>query len=269
MASAAKSTGNPEQGIDTKELLPLDLPELIAWVVVDEKVFCHVFRRITQADWKVYFTSGVDDSVRAGDLRANGLALYRRVILRAEGYRSGDGRRPEDLASWPECIPQEHRLTAIDLLLKTFFTFAVESFAYDENTGQVSLGILSSDGRPGPICCYFRVVHHFHPPTAKQHKRFLMARAFHADKGESAFGTLLSLYDELIERVQGYSVAGRELRGKEEIAGNMDAFHKAIAVGILFESNTMRNLRGAAIPVAVNALGPKILAVLAAGKTVN
>jgi len=272
LTAAANTTGNPEQGSNTENLLPLDAPELVVWVTVAKMVLGHVFRRITQADWKVYFTGGAevpDSGNEIADMDANALAFYRRVIVRVQGYRSGDGRMPETLPSWPECIPLEDRLAAVDLLLKTFWTFTVDSLAADKSGRRVSFEILSSDGKPGPMRRYFSAVHHFRPPTEKHREQFFLARAMHADEGESPFTTLISIYDELIERVEGYSVSGRELRSREKIVREMDAYHKAIAVGLLLEPHALRHMRGKAVAATVDAIGPKLFAGLGSGKVLH
>ncbi len=239
-------------------------------VIFERMVLPHVFRRITQADWNAYFTAGAvpPDSENAGR-DANALALYRSAILRVEGYQTRSGRAPETLPAWPECIPVEDRLAAIDLLLKTFWAFPTGSFSIDENSGRVSFEILSSDGKPGPMRRYFSAVHHFRPPIGKHREQFFLARAMHADEGESAFTTLISIYDELIELVEGYSVSGRELCSREEIVREMDAYHKAIAAGLLLEPHALRHMRGKMVAAAIGAIGPKLFAGLESGKVLH
>jgi hypothetical protein len=47
---------------------------------------------------------------------------------------------------------------------------------------------------------------------------------------------LAKLYDELIVSVDGYTVSGRPLSGRDEIAHEMDAFHKVIAAREIFDT---------------------------------
>lgn len=270
---ATNTTGTPEQGSNLENLLPLDRPELEVQVVTGQIVLLHVFRRITQADWEVFFGCGAetdgDDEAEGMDVKA--LTLYRRAILRVEGYGTESGRSPETLPDWPECIPREDRLAAIYLLHKVFWRFVPISFTIEKNS--VSFEIMSSDGNPGAMSRYFSVAHHFRPPTGKHRERFLLARgygpgAMHGDAGESAIPGLVSLYDELIEGISGYSVSGCELCSREEIAREMDAYHKLIAVGVLFEPEVMRALRGSPVAAEIGALGPKTLAGLEGVKVV-
>jgi hypothetical protein len=51
-----------------------------------------------------------------------------------------------------------------------------------------------------------------------------------------SFAALTQLYDEMIERVEGYSVSGRELRGREEIEREMDGSQKVFAIFTLLSA---------------------------------
>ncbi len=256
------TAGKQEQGISPENLLPLDAPELAAWIVVDELLLCHVFRRIRQADWETYFASGAAESASGNQIAstdADALALYRSAILRVDGYEGDDGRRPEDLPSWPECIPQDHRLAAIDALRRIFWTFAADSIATDK--GRVSFEIISTDGKPGPFVRYFSAVHHFRAPTAEQRERFLRAR--------TRYTVLVSLYDELIEGVEGYSVDGRAITGRDQIAREMDTYHKSIAAELLLDPHAPWRTQEVPVAATSGAVGPETAAGMARGKLVN
>jgi hypothetical protein len=45
---------------------------------------------------------------------------------------------------------------------------------------------------------------------------------------------MIELYDELIQSVEGYGVAGRPLESPQDIRREMDAYHKSEAVAQLF-----------------------------------
>jgi hypothetical protein len=94
---------------------------------------------------------------------------------------------------------------------------------------------------------YRGLVHHFALPTAEHRRRVLKSKNRSFVAGGSRNGTtmvpsghpvLVKLYDELIERVEGYSISGRELNGRDEIAREMDAYHKSATVARLFQPST-------------------------------
>jgi hypothetical protein len=256
----ASAFQNPQQKIEPPSLLPLDLPELPVQIVYGEIALGHVFRRIKQADWNAYFTGKAEP--------AEGLALYRRAILRVEGYQNSDGRGPEDLEIWPECIPLEDRLSAIESLMNTFWRFTIDSFQIADNGRRVAFEVLSSDGLPGPMHRFYSLVHSFRLPTDEDRQRFDV-RAIQGGGGDSAFTSVVSLYDELIEFAEGYSVSGRELGdNKELIVIEMDAYHKAMAVAILFNYEGLRSMPGKIVTSKVSALGPETFARMRVGKKI-
>ena len=59
----------------------------------------------------------------------------------------------------------------------------------------------------------------------------------------SAHGTMVKLYDELIQGVEGYSFAGRPLATREAVIREMDVVHKAVAVTQLFPATTVLDPR--------------------------
>lgn len=71
-------------------LLPLDLPERVIVFRDRERVYRHIFRRITPDLWRAYFSRlsyEAERNLRRFDFRTSGLALYEEAILRVEGYR--------------------------------------------------------------------------------------------------------------------------------------------------------------------------------------
>jgi hypothetical protein len=45
---------------------------------------------------------------------------------------------------------------------------------------------------------------------------------------------MLELYDQLIQSVEGYGIAGKPLEGVEQIRREMDGYHKTEAIAQLF-----------------------------------
>jgi hypothetical protein len=254
------------------ELLPLDAPERVAVFRMKGKSYRHIFRRITPRDWENFFSLIVAEFkqepggfTQVVDTDCASLALYGKIIQRVEGYTVKDGSAVESLPMWQERIPQNHRLIAMDLLMRAGASDAADDSALDVEGVTVSLDALWSPvrttnrdpggpiligpmpGNEGPphdqMTLYRGLLHKFAQPTAEHRRRFLKAknRAFVAGGSRSgitripsAHPLLVKLYDELIESVEGYSVGGAALASREQAMREMDAFHKATAVGALF-----------------------------------
>ena len=234
-STGANSNGNPEQGISSENLFPLDAPEFAVRFRRGTNIFRHVFRRITAADWDAYHAAVIVEHVedRSGgdksfDQDAASFVLYQRTILRVEGYQTRDGRKPEELPTWPDCIPQEHRLFAIGLLLENIGALAGDTFQVAGNS--VSFVVIRDDDE-SPSKQFFGVTHHFHAPAVGQRRRFLDA----VSKSDLPQRMLRSLYDELIASAEGYSVGGVPI-AHEQLPHEMCCGHKVYAIAALFFS---------------------------------
>lgn len=236
---------------EKSELLQLDLAERAVPIVSRDrkKIARHFFRRLTAKDVAEYFARRNGElrrekqnlSVEDGDAEAK-LHLYRQAITRVEGYATADGSDPRDSKAWPENIRSDHRMAAIDALLSVSRAEAEDEFAALGEFIEVPLNAPWTEGRPGEIKV-FRVVHRFRTPTDAQ--TFRCRRALNRKivvggsregmtRTVTPFATLVALYDELIESVEGYAVAGQPLTGHEAIVREMDAYHKAESVLWLF-----------------------------------
>jgi hypothetical protein len=249
ISSAALKNLQQENGAD---LLPLDAP-----LVVCTGKYRHIFGRLEALHWQAYFTGhGV-----------NAEGLYRRAILRIDGLGL-DSQELKELPTCSEYVPLEDRLSAVDLLLKIFWTFALDSFSIDEEGRRVSFEIASGEGKPGPLCRYFSLIHHFRAPTIEQRERFLLSGISGADQIESRFAVLLRTYDELILCSEGYSIAGRPI-ASAHLRREMDAFHKAVAVGFLLDPQASCFSGGLAVAAAPDAVGPKTAAAMVRSEGVH
>ncbi len=242
------------QRIEKVELLPLDAPERIAVFKSGGKTYRHIFRRFTAADWEKFYAGVVVEFKKEGggtaqviDLESPSLTVYTRAILRVEGYTTRDGRKPEDLPAWPECVPQHHRLAAMGLIMNLTHSETADESILESEGASVRIDAMWNEGEPGAMKQYRGLVHHFVMPTAEHRRRVLRAknRAFvvgGSRKGTTAIPSghpvLVKLYDELIETVEGYSVDGRAAAGKEQLAREMDAFHKAAVAARLFQTSS-------------------------------
>jgi len=231
------------------ELLPLDLAERAIPLQCAGRVYEHVFRRITAADWAAYFASQAAERAdegrsrpQSGDHFETSLLLYERIILRSDGYKTRDGRKPEELPNWPNCIPFWHRVAAIDLLMKTSWTFATDSIVLEPDGTSVSF-VLLNEGGSWAMKQLSGLIHHFRAPSGEQRRRFLrMLENLLADRsavdraGLPEWYTVpTSLYDELIVSAEGYSVNNRPI-APDELQREMDALHKLIAATKLFNA---------------------------------
>jgi len=237
LETTARTIESPEGGCDTKDLFPLDAKRSVT-LQSGGKTYRHFFRRITVADYEIYFKKlslepPDEDCGFASSFQSNVVnpdegfaALYARVIERVEGYRVRDGREPNDLPNWPECIPLEHRLRAAELLLDFSGRVPMETLRVEADGKSVSFVLLVDVGEQEQATRFHGLVHTFRAPHAEHWRKFLPA----SSGSPSSASVLHALYDDLIECVQGYSVAGRPLVSREVIVREMDAFHKQITV---------------------------------------
>ncbi len=243
----------PQKIEEKPELLPLDAPERVAVFKSGGKSYRHIFRRFTAADWEKFYAGMVVEfkkekggMAQVIDLESPSLTVYSRAILRVEGYQTRDGRAPQDLPTWPECVPQHHRLAAMGLIMNLTHTEPADESMLEAEGASVFVDAMWNEGEGGGMKIYYKLVHRFAMPSAEHRRRVLKAKNRAFVVGGSRNGTtvipsghpvLVKLFDELIESVEGYSVGGRALAGREGIAREMDAFHKAAVVARLFQTS--------------------------------
>ena len=232
-----------------QQLLQLDIERAITFRS-GENVYRHVFRRIGSIDWERFFNkieaeieNGEGGSVtRIVSAENATLWLYSHCVLRAEGYRVSDGRKLEELPQWRERIPPGHRLKAANLLMQVNPCAAEDLIEAEGET--VTLDAVWSE-KDGGMAKYSGLVHRFATPTNEHRHRLARARARAKVTGGSRSGrtvipsaqpVLAALYDELILGVEGYAVSQHPISGREEIAREMDAYHKVIAAGAIFNT---------------------------------
>jgi hypothetical protein len=248
-----ESTPGPVPVTEGTDLLPLDVAERLVVFRSGGKSYRHIFNRLRPADWEKFFGHIVAEfkQEKGGfsqvvDADYASLVFYAKAIKRVEGYLTRDGSAPENLPTWPECVPQHHRLAAVDLLMRVSRGEAGDDSMLEAEGVTVTLDALWNESAPGEMKQYKGLVHKFSSPTAEQRRRSLRAknRAFIAGGSRSGITmlpsshlVLVKLYDDLILSVEGYGVAGRPLDSREQIAREMDSLHKAHAVGQLFPTS--------------------------------
>jgi len=249
------SVSNPQEiprQESSPELLPLDARERVIVFRSGGRICRHIFRRITASDWETFFAHIVAEFreekngfAQVVDTDFAKLVVYNRAILRVEGYDTPDGSEPNKLPDWPECIPQEHRLPAVEFLMRLNQSEVQNRFTLETGSKRVRFDAMWSEGEPGRMTEYLGLVHKFATPKAGHRQKFLKAknRSFIAGGSRnsttiipSAYPSLVKLYDELIEGVEGYSVSGRPLDGRDEIIREMDGFHKSVGVSRPFQT---------------------------------
>jgi hypothetical protein len=236
------------EGSRSSGLLPLDAPErVICMRYPDGHIYRHVFRRITAADWKLFFGRMKAEVTGGGRLKVVGahvssLRLYSDTIRRAEGYEMRNGRRPEEQQSWPNCIPRDHRLKVTNLLANAVSPAKENAVRTDAGRVSVHVDAVWSEGDPGAMMGYFGLIHRFRPPTAEHRQRLIdvgkTAATASANPREatlpSSYAMYAALYDELVEEVDGYSIGGVALASREQIVREMEGCHKMASVREIF-----------------------------------
>jgi hypothetical protein len=250
-ADSIRSAAKIEERLD---LLPLDLTRRVMAFKTGDRIQRHIFRRITAADWEHFFSHVISEIRREKggatttvDLDTASLLLYARAIENVQGYRTSDGREPRELPTWPECVHQKFRLRAIKTLMGVGMSRDLQDdeLMLEADGVTVRLDALWTANEDGSMSAYNGLIHKFACPSAEHRRRYMRVRnrAFVAGGSRtgttilpSSHGVLVKLYDELIERAEGYGVNGRPLSGKEETVREMDALHKSCAVGCIFQT---------------------------------
>lgn len=237
---------------ESQQLLPLDLDERVSVVKFGGRFYYYAFHRITSADWDGFFSrieaeleddKGAVNRMTTSDVGA--LWLFSEAAIRAERSVS-DGRAAEDLPTWKAKIPQDHCIAAVNKLTAVWIKDLDD--VLEAEGERVELDAFWTASRPvNGMLKFCGLVHRFNTPSADQRRRFQRARHRVRVVGGSRSGrTMISctlsllakLYDELIQSVEGYSVNGRPLGGRDEVIREMDAYHKASAAAALFPART-------------------------------
>lgn len=230
------------------KLLPLDAAQRVVSYRSNGKVYRHFFRRLRPEDWHAFFEHVVAEFCQEGngysqliDREYASLVLYARAIQNVEGFSTDDGKPLREYPSWPECVPPDHRLLAAEILTHVGIDTSVQRVSA---AGKVAgLSALWTESEPGAMAKYSGLEHIFSFPTIAHRQQFLRAKNRTFVAGGSRAGTtrmtsahpmLVKLYDELIQEVRGYSLAGSPLQSRNDIVRDMDALHKSVAVAELF-----------------------------------
>ncbi len=209
-------------------------------------VYTYYFNRISAQDWErffdgIFYASRNDGKAQVTtlDLDTPASELVEQMLDRVEGY-SGDFMSK---AGWKNKLPPRH-VRPVSMELRSVVASDTESDKpFDPESIEARLDATWGMLEPGKMTQYNGLVHRFSPVSLELRRKFYRAGAQSRVVGGSRNGTtihalrhkaLMKAYDELIQSVEGYGVAGRALSTREEIIREMDAYHKVKAVEQLF-----------------------------------
>jgi hypothetical protein len=207
--------------------------------------------RITHADWAEYFDGIVHSRRNDGngvmellDLETPGILLVEKKLETTEGYRGNFMESP----GWQTKIPPRHS-RPVAWVLRTVANSEIprDERSFDPNSVEVLLDAAWGTCGPGNNVLYKGLVHRFHPLSVQQKRRFYRATSMSRLVGGSRNGTtiygnrnrsLVDIYDELIQEVEGYAVNGTPLGNSvDSIKKEMDLYHKVEAAQQLFSAS--------------------------------
>lgn len=229
-------------------MLELDSSQrIVTWKNSKKQTITHTFRRLRQDDWDGYFSRIVietEEGARTVDLNSAAIWLWDRCVVSTQAI--------VDRPDWKERTPLADRLQAVRLLGEVSVGTVPEGFEPDVevvsldclwNAAPVAPGLPGESNLTGAMAHHTGLLHRLAFPSAEQMMRYSRETSRSLIVGGSrnrrtrypaSQRVLLSLYDELISAVDGYSCNGHELKSVENIRANMDATHKVAAVSPLF-----------------------------------
>ena len=203
--------------------------------------FTFTCKPITKPMWIAYFAGivstdqRVDDGIESTyDSAGSRLDLLDAALIDATGY-TRDGVSITEVEDWQRKLPMRHRI-AVSNLLAAVRLEAADDSAYDLGYESVTLAATWTANAEGRMQEITGLRHTFSSPTADHQKRYSRAMSRSVIVGDSrtaqtrylgAQDVLIEIYDELIQRVEGYNVGGSQLT-------EMDCYHKVVAAGALF-----------------------------------
>jgi hypothetical protein len=221
-------------------------------IVLEERGHTYklTLRVLPQKAWLNYFEGIIDTSemqdgkeLRSFDASAPGTELVQRNLIAAEGYATADGSAITATPDWQQLIPLRHRLAAANVLTSVERADPLDDGPLVLGAEPVYLNAVWGADADGSMRKYQNLCHRFKTPTDAHQRRFSRDASRSRIIGGSRSGktqwlggraTLVVLYDELIESVDGYTVDGKPLDDPQEIARQMDTYHKVIAANQLF-----------------------------------
>lgn len=216
-------------------MLPLDEPRVLTLKTAKTE-FVYRTRRVTSQDWLEYYQGVVHQVIQRGndreqiiDSETPLIELVDRILSSVEGY--GDLKEKEN---WRDLLPVRHRTSIGICLLGVGVQKAQQGEEILSDLVEVKLNATWSCA--GKTVFYSGLIHRLRQPSIQQLAYFNRESSRVSVRGDAEYGVTvypsrhaiaMKLYDELVESVDGYSVNGEPLVGKEAISREMDGAHKA------------------------------------------
>lgn len=233
-------------------LLPLDKGRIVTFTDKGHR-YEYSFGRIGAPEWARCFSGmtveteqkknskGEDERVQHFDLASSGVRLVRELVSEVKGYRVSDDRSLMELPNWRDRLPLGH-LQAVASMLQSVTESKDQVTFIDPDFDIVRLEATWSSFGSDKMAVFSGLTHFFTPMTVEHQARLMRARSQAivvggSRSGRTIYPTLnalyIDLYDQLVARVEGYSVAGTELNNVGMIRSHMDAWHKVAALTVL------------------------------------
>lgn len=228
--------------------MPIELTRPRQIVIEDRgKKYQFTVARITSKLWLKYFEGIVSTSENQAGKRIDSfdssgarLELVEQVLTDASGYKSDTPI--SSTPGWQKLIPLSHRLGIGSALVDVGKSDVEDDDVITLGRESVYLDAVWGAGDDGVMRKYRGLRHTFTTPNAEQQRRFARDASRSVIVGGSRTAktrwlgpqaTLVQLYDELIQEVDGYTVDGTA-PDRDGIIANMDSYHKVAATDQLF-----------------------------------
>jgi hypothetical protein len=248
--------------MDTHKLLrtlPINDPPLPLLDLASERhiairdravLYRFLLKPVTGDRWLTYFQSIESSSETRGREQFNTidagsalLSLVEDLLISAWGYKTPGDQTVSSLEGWKQKIPMGHRMA-----IGTVLTSAAPSTEDGEvvclgGDRSVEIESLWNADDKGNMERYPRLVHKFKEPSFDHERKYRRDSGRSKVIGGSRTGktvwmgsqpTLIKIYDELIQGVEGYCYGDDDLSAPGHIVQYMDAHHKVIATRQLF-----------------------------------
>lgn len=218
-------------------------------ITIGKRALSYVIRPITREEWFAYFDAVTveqeqkgEEVVNTSEVTAARLELLAKVLVEVHGYDTPGGTPVIEIPGWQSKLPTAHRVAIVDMLFEVGRDekAAWDAFSIGEERVTLKAFSTATDNR---MVQERGLVHIFAVPSVEQHRTYSRDSSRSVITGGrqgrtrflGAQRTLVALYDELIVRVEGYSVGGEQVFDRKDvIASSMDSYHKAQAMGMVF-----------------------------------
>jgi hypothetical protein len=231
----------------TTPIIDLSAPRTIV-ITVGKRTYKYNFSPIHLSVWSEYFSAIVQSSERRGqevieefDTSAARLALVDRALQGVEGYTISEELMQS--GEWKSKLPIKHRLAVADVLTRVTASDPGDDDELVLGAESVMLSAVWSADEKGVMQQFTQLRHNFASPTAEHFHRYQRDLSRSYIVGGSRGGktiyrgaqkTLIEIYDELIQSVEGYTLNGQPMGSQSNIVYAMDAYHKVVAAAYLF-----------------------------------